>query len=98
MKAEVVKLVPTELNEALVVFLEAKRAIEAAEAKKRSAEAILKSACQARGGSIELNNMKVKLVEAARETFDLKNARTQIHADLLKPFIKVSVYDYVRVS
>lgn len=94
------KAVPTVL-EAAIGYKQVSAEIEALEAVKREYCRILLDACPAKDPLILDHNgcpIKVKRVEAAREIFDLKTARETVAAEVLKPFIKVSVYEYVRVS
>lgn len=43
-------------------------------------------------------DISVVYVESARESFDLKEARLRLPAEVIAPYIKVSTSEYVRVS
>lgn len=66
--------------------------------KKQLANFLLAQVKMQPEGELTVGNFRLKLVEVARENFDLKSARSHISAEVLSPFIKVSVFDYVRVS
>lgn len=94
------KAVPSVV-EAAVGYKKVSAEIEALEAVKREYCRILLDACPPKDPLIlDCNGVpiKIKRVEVAKETFDLKTAREKVAADVLKPFIKLSVYEYVRVS
>ncbi len=75
------------------------REIEALEGHKKALAAFLRAQVMAQPEkTLTVGQYKLALVECIKESFDLKKARTHLSPDLLSPYLRITAYDYVRVS
>lgn len=103
-QVKVVKSVPSPA-EAAVAYKAINEQIEALTRQKAELGCVLKNACLLDGGeeckiTFDHHGVKIsaKLVFCEKELFDLKAAKEVLDKKVLKPFLKKSSYDYVRVS
>ena len=97
MKQAKIQIQPTNLNELARRYKTIQSEIASLEEMLKPYRGTLEEAALASNGVLELDEFKVVVTPASREVFSLKEARLTLD-EVLKPFIRVSKYNQLKVS